>query len=55
MQTARVFVNEGKGSPDEVVAAVGKLSNAGYAPTQLEGKKKAKSSGKKKKISGGCG
>lgn len=55
MQTARDFVNEGKGSSEEVVAAVGKLSSAGYAPTQLEGKKKSAGSGKKKKISGGCG
>ncbi|MFW5741249.1 MAG: rhodanese-like domain-containing protein [Myxococcota bacterium] len=55
MATARAFVQEGKGSPEQVVEAVGKLSSAGYAPTQLEGKKKKASGGKKKKITGGCG
>lgn len=55
MATVRGFVNEGKGSSEEVIQAVGKLSGAGYAPTQLEGKKKPAASGKKKKITGGCG
>ncbi len=55
MATVRSFVNEGKGSQGEVLQALGKLSGAGYAPTQLEGKKKPAAGGEKKKISGGCG
>jgi len=56
MAAVRAFVHDGKGEPQDVVQAVGKLSNAAYAPTQLQGKKKkASSKNKKKKISGGCG
>jgi rhodanese-related sulfurtransferase len=55
MAAARAFVNDGAGSPEDVVKAVGKLSTSGYAPTQLEGKKKPAAGGAKKKIAGGCG
>ncbi len=55
MATARAFVNDGAGSADEVVKAVGKLSTSGYAPTQLQGQKKPAAGGAKKKIAGGCG
>lgn len=55
MATARAFVAEGKGDPEEVIRSVGKLSTAGYTPTQLQGKKKPSGGGAKKKVSGGCG
>lgn len=57
MARVQTWLNDGADRPADksVIKAIGTLARLGFQPSALQGKKKPKSSGKKKKIAGGCG
>lgn len=56
MGTVRSWIQDPQSvSTTELDEAVAKLATLGFVPDGLAGKRKPKSSGKKKKIAGGCG